>query len=152
MAAQITEQYTLFPKELPLFEGNAIIYQSNIVDGTVTYINYFNATSPLQVPVCDEKDFHTWTVAPIASDKTSWVLLGETTKFVKMSEQRIGDIVISSDVITVSLFGSPQEVVTMAAIDVQNTITPENVKYFKCTVPDSGEITLFLPSGRCSSG
>ena len=129
-----------------------IIYHSLIGDGTVTNIDYFDASNPLKVPVCDKTDFKTWTVAPVMLNKTSWVLLGETSKFIKMSEQRIGDIIFSTNVIIVQLLGAPQEVVTMAAIDAQNTnITSENVKYFKCTIPDNGEITLYLPSGRCTS-
>ena len=156
LAADITEEYTLSPKELPLFDESiksGIIYRSLIGDGTVTYISHFDDTNPLKVPVCDKKDFKTWTVAPVMTDKSSWVLLGETSKLIKMSEQRIGDITFSNKVIIVHLFGAPQEVVTMAAIDTQNTtLTPENVQYFKCTIPDNGEITLEIPSGRCSSG
>lgn len=155
LAADITEEYTLSPKELPLFDENiksGIIYRSLIGDGTVTYINHFDDTNPLKVPVCDKKDFKTWTVAPVMTGKSSWVLLGETSKLMKMSEQRIGDITFSDKVNIVRLFGAPQEVVTIAAIDTQNTdITPDNVKYFKCTIPDNGEITLEIPSGRCSS-
>ena len=60
---------------------------------------------------------------------------------------------VSTNVVVLHLYGAPQEVVTIAAIDTENTsITPENVQYFKCTVPDNGEITLQVPSGRCSSG
>ena len=155
MAADITEEYTLSPKELPLFDENiksGIIYQSLIGDGTVTYINHFDDTNPLKVPVCDKKDFKTWTVAPVMMGKSSWVLLGETSKLIKMSEQRIGDITFSNKVNIVRLFGAPQEVVTMAAIDTQNMdLTPDKIQYFKCTIPDNGEITLEIPSGRCSA-
>ena len=155
LAADITEEYSMSSKELPLFDDNiksGIIYRSLIGDGTVTYISKFDDMNPLKVPVCDKKDFKTWTVAPVMADKSSWVLLGETSKLIKMSEQRIGDIMFSNKVIIVHLVGAPQEVVTMAAVDTQNTsITPGNVQYFKCTVPDNGEISLEIPSGRCSA-
>ena len=139
-----------------MFDSNinaGMIYQSLIGDGTVTYISHFDATNPLKVPVCGKKDLKTWTIAPALTDKSSWVILGETSKFIKMSEQRIGNIMLSTDVVELHLYGAPQEVVTIAAIDTENTsITPESVKYFKCTIPDNGEITLQVPSGRCASG
>ena len=155
MAADITEEYTLVPTELPMFNGNVnngLIYQSLIGDGTITHIDHFNATNPLKVPVCGKKDFQTWTIAPVLTDESSWVILGETSKFIKMSEQRIGDIVLSNNVIIIHLFGVPQEVVTIAAIATYVNIIPENVEYLTCTIPDNGEITLQLPGGRCSSG
>ena len=156
LAADITEEYSLSSKELPMFDGNinnGMIYQSLIGDGTITHISHFDASNPLKVPVCGKKDFQTWTIAPAWMGKSSWVILGETSKFIKMSEQRIGDIMVSTNVVVLHLYGAPQEVVTIAAIDTENTsITPENVQYFKCTVPDNGEITLQVPSGRCSSG
>lgn len=151
-AAENTEEYTLKSTELPLFDSSdsnsGIVYQSQIGTGTVTYISPFNVSNPLKVPVCDKKDFQTWTVAPIAHE-SNWVLLGETSKIVKMSEQRVSKHMITSGSLIVQLHGSPQEVVTMAAIDTANGITTENVKYFKCTIPDDGRITLHIPDGQC---
>ena len=131
--------------------SNGIIYQSLIGSGTVTYIGLFNASNPLKVPVCDKKDFQTWTVAPVA-EYSSWVLLGETSKIVKMSEQRVSKYMTVDEYLIVQLHGSPQEVVTMAAIvDIRNDITTENVKYYQCTVPDDSKITLHIPDGLCQS-
>ena len=128
---------------------NGIVYKSQIGSGMVTYISPFNATNPLTVPVCGEKDFQTWTVAPVMNE-TSWVLLGETSKIVRMSEQRMGNIVYDGvGVIIVQLQGAPQEIVTIAAIDSSGEIKIENVKYFKCTVPDIGVVTLEIPAGYC---
>ena len=130
-AAEITEEYTLTTKELTLFDekvSNGIIYQSLIGSGTVTYIGLFNASNPLKVPVCDKKDFQTLIVAPVA-EYSSWVLLGETSKIVKMSEQRVSKYMTADEYLIIQLHGSPQEVVTMAAIDIRNDITTENVKY-----------------------
>ena len=153
-AAEITEGYTLTTKELPLFDEkvanvtNGIIYQSLIGSGTVTYIAPFNATNPLKVPVCDKKDFQTWTVASV-TEYSSYVLLGETSKIIKMSEQRVTKYTITAGYLIIQLHGSPQEVVTMAAINTRNDITTENVKYFQCTIPDDGEVTLHIPAGWC---
>ena len=150
-AAIILEEYTLTTKELPLFNekvSNGIIYQSLISSGTVTKIGHFNATNPLKVPVCGQKDFQTWTIAPVTK-YSSWVLLGETSKIVKMSEQRVSKYTISEGYLIIQLHGSPQEVVTMAAIDTINDVTVENVKYFQCTIPDDGKITLLIPAGLC---
>ena len=138
-------------KELPLFDekvSNGIIYQSIIGSGTVTNIGIFNATNPLKVPVCDKENFQTWTIAPTEYD-SSWVLLGETSKFIKMSEQRVSKLMVTSGYLIVQLHGSPQEVVTMAAIDTNNDITIENVRYFHCTIPDDGEVILHIPDGWC---
>ena len=146
LAAEITEQYRLTTTDLPLIGEMNLVYQSHIGDGAVTYINHLDVSSPLNVPVCNKKDFQTWTVAPVTSE-SSWVLLGETSKFIKMSEQRVSDIMVTSGYFIVQLHGSPQEVVTMAAIDTRNDITTENVKYFQCTVPNDGKITLHVPDG-----
>jgi len=128
---------------------NGIIYQSQISSGMVTYISSFNAMNPLKVPVCGKEDFQTWTIAPIMNE-TSWVLLGETSKIVRMSEQRMGDISYDEvGVIIVQLRGAPQEVITVAAIDSSSEIKVENVKYFKCTIPDIGVATLEIPAGYC---
>ena len=149
-AAEITEEYSLTTTELPLIGETSLIYQSSIGDGKVTYINHFDVSSPVNVPVCNKKDFQTWTTAPVTNE-SSWVLLGETSKFIKMSEHRVSDIMATSGYLIVQLHGAPQEVVTMAAIDTLNDITTENVKYFQCTIPDDGKITLHIPTGQCQS-
>ena len=144
-------EYTLTSKELPLFDekvSNGIIYQSVIGSGTVTYIGTFNATYPVKVPMCDKEDFQTWTIAPIV-DESYWVLLGETSKIIKMSEQRISKHMITGGELIIQFHGSPQEVVTMAAVDTRKEITTENVKYFQCTILDDGEVTLHIPAGWC---
>ena len=128
--------------------SNGIIYQSLIGNGTVTYISLFNATNPLKVPTCDKNDFQTWTIAPIV-EESNWVILGETSKIVKISEQRVSKLMISGGYPIIQLHGSPQEVVTMAAIHILNDITTENVKYFQCTIPDDGEVMLHIPDEWC---
>ena len=147
-AAEIAEEYSLTATDLNLIWDKNLIYQSLIGNGTVTYISNFDVSSPLNVPMCTKKDFQTWTVAPV-TNQSSWVLLGETSKFIKMSEQRVIDVTITSQYLIVRLHGSPQEVITMAAIDVKNDITTENIVYFKCTIPDDREITLYIPDGFC---
>ena len=94
-----------------------LIYQSIIGSGTVGNIGTFNATSPLKVPVCDKENFQTWTIAPTEYD-SSWVLLGKTSKFIKMPEQYISKPMVTSGYLIVQLHGSPQEIITMAAIDI----------------------------------
>ena len=147
-AVEITEEYSLTTNDLPLIGENNLVYQSLIGNGTVTYINNFDVSSPLNVPVCNRENFQTWTMAPVMSEN-SWVLLGETSKYIKMSEQRVSDLTVTSNQLIVQLHGSPQEVVTMAAIDTKDDITTENVEYFKCTIPDDGETTLYIPNGWC---
>ena len=148
LAAEITEEYSLTTTDLPLIGEINLIYQSRIGDGTVTYINHFDVSSPLNVPVCNKKNFQTWTVAPVTNE-SRWVLLGETSKFIKMSEQRVSDVMVNLGHLTVQLHGSPQEIITMAAIDTLNDITIENVNYYQCTIPDDGKITLHIPAGLC---
>ena len=144
------EEYSLTTTDLPLIGESNLVYQSLVGDGTVTYINYFDVSSSLNVPMCGRKDFQTWTIAPV-SDQSSWVLLGETSKFIKMSEQRVSDLTVTDGRLIIQLHGSPQEVVTMAAIDTKNDVTTENIEYFQCTIPDDGKITLHIPAGRCQS-
>ena len=104
---------------------NSLAYQSIIGNGKIAHINYFDISNPLTVPVCGRKDFQTWTIAPVITE-SSWVLLGETSKFIKVSEQRVSDIMVTGGYLIVQLHGSPQEVVTMAAIDTANDITTDN--------------------------
>jgi len=151
LAADITQKYTLTTKDLPMFDSNVktgLIYQSLIGNGTVTYISHFDVNSSLQVPVCGKKNFQTWTVAPIPG-KGSWAVLGETSKFIKMSEQRVLDLVAIGGIVWIRLHGAPQEVVTIAVINTTKEIAVENVEYYKCTIPDRGEVNLYVPIGRC---
>ena len=83
-------------------------------------ISIFNVTNPLKVSVCD-KEVQTWTIAPTEYD-SNWVLLGETSKIIKMSEQRVTKLMVTSGYLIVQLHGSPQEIVTMAATDENNGI------------------------------
>ena len=150
LAAEIAEVYVMTATDLPLIGETNLVYQSLIGNGTVTYINFFDVSSPLYIPVCAKKDFQTWFIAPVM-EESSWVLLGETTKFIRMSEQRVSNVTATGGDLMVQLHGSPQEVVTMAAIDTNNDITVENVKYFQCTIPGDGKTTLHIPAGQCQS-
>ena len=150
LAAEITEVYVLTATDLPLIGETNLVYQSLIGKGTVTYINFFDVLSPLYIPVCAKKDFQTWSIAPVTKE-SNWVLLGETTKFIRMSEQRVSEVMTSDGNLIVQLYGSPQEIITMAAIDTSNDITVENVKYFQCTIPGNGKTTLHIPAGCQSS-
>ena len=144
------EEHILTTTNLPLIRESNLVYQSLVGDGTVTYINYFDVSSPLKVLMCGRTDFQTWTIAPV-SDRSSWVLLEEMSKFIKMSEQCVSDLTVTDGLLIIQLHGSPQEVVTMTAIDTKNDVTTENVEYFQCTIPDDGKITLHIPAGQCQS-
>ena len=85
-ATEITEKYSLIATDLPMIRKNCLIYQSLTGNGTVPY-NYFDISNLLSVLVCDRKDFQTWAIAPVmteSSNSSNWVLLGETSKFIKM--------------------------------------------------------------------
>ena len=87
-------------------------------------------------------------IAPTEYD-SSWVLLGEASKFIKMSEQHVSDVMVTSGYLIVQLHGSPQQVITIAAIDTNNNITITNVRYFQCTIPDDHEVILHVLNGWC---
>ena len=54
-----------------------------------------------------------------------------------MSEQHVSDLTVTYGLLIIQLHGSPQEVVTMAAIDTKNDVTTENAEYFNhCTITD----------------
>ena len=107
LAAEITEEYSLSVTDLPLIGENSLAYQSLIGNGKVIRINYFDISNPLTVPVCGRKDFQTWTIAPVITE-SSWVLLMETSKFIKMSEQRVSDVMVTNGYLIVQLHRSPQ--------------------------------------------
>ena len=107
LAAEITEEYSLTVTDLPLIGENSLAYQSLIGNGKVTRINYFDISNPLTVPVCGRKDFQTWTIAPVITE-SSWVLLMETSKFIKMSEQRVSDVMVTNGYLIVQLHRSSQ--------------------------------------------
>jgi len=76
-------------KQQPIFDDkvkNGIIYKSQIGSGMITYDSPFDATNLLEVPVCGENDFNTHTIALIM-EQNSWVILGETSKLIRVSEQ-----------------------------------------------------------------
>ena len=136
-------EYTLSSKELSLFDEKSHLSEYNRQWNT--NISIFNAIQTLSECLCViRKVFRLGPyIAPTEYD-SSWVLLGETSKFIKMSEQHVSDVMVTSGYLIVQLHGSPQEVITIAAIDTNNNITIANVRYFQCTIPDDREVILHI--------
>lgn len=108
----------------------------------------FDDSHPIEfAPGPDYGAIHLWTAAPTI-DGLGWTLLGETSKLIAVSRQRIERISVSptdGDKLHVALRGAPAEVVELSFID-----DGDRVVRGSCTISGSGESILSMPSGKCT--
>jgi len=149
-AAELTSIYQLFPESI---ERNRVVpnpkqrkilgnyaYQYNATNTTYQFDN----NNPIAFKKCGRHDFQLWYIAPQLFN--GWILLGETTKFIPISKQRIISISATSEPnqITVKIRGVPKEQVTL---QFSNGST---VHSFTCAIADAGYIKVTAPEGNCS--
>ena len=84
--------------------------------------------------------FQMHAVAPVSSN--GWALLGESDKFVPVSNQRIASVTAAvSGGFTVQLKGAASETVTMGAVDTKGSKAPV---YATATIGQDGTAALVL--------
>lgn len=75
-----------------------------------------------------------------------WTLLGEISKIVPVSAQRITKIVAGEGSATITVSGVSGEKVTMAYLQFAST----TVNSLTCVIGTSGSATMELPTGKCA--
>lgn len=74
-----------------------------------------------------------------------WTLLGETSKFIPVSRQRIADLTFGVSGLSLTLSGAPREQVTLSAVPPGKQATVS----YTCAIGSDGYASLSIPSGLC---
>ena len=92
-------------------------------------------------------------IAPTLSN--GWTILGESSKFIPISRQRMTSVILGRSTVMIRLVGAANEVVRLSAVpprrqEVGNEAGAIVVRQFTCKLPESGQATLILPNGDCA--
>ncbi|XP_077991614.1 uncharacterized protein LOC144445843 [Glandiceps talaboti] len=107
----------------------------------------FDEQNPLNQHKCGKGDFGLWhTVPEIKFNDRSVLILGELAKWVKMSPQRVLDIMTYTGDVILTLQGGVNEVIEFTIVYTNDLTTPRQIK---CTIPESGRMQMHLSNGQC---
>lgn len=133
----------LIPQDLtglPSAENTFWMFESN---STVKTLRRFSSSEPLDLPIMPSyADFHLYNVVPILSN--GWTLLGETTKWIGISEGRIRSVIIGSpsEGIFLNVRGSFEESVVFEFLNPSGEV----VKW-SCRFTASSSMTISSSKG-----
>jgi hypothetical protein len=128
---------------------NALAYALpvNLDTSNVTLLTFNDKTS-IQIPACQYTNFQLFHVAPI--EMNGWAILGELNKWVPVAAARLKSVTVQSNSVSVLLAGYPTESVTYSFV-LSPTGAPAAIQEFTCKIPSSGEVTLTVPAGTCTT-
>ncbi|XP_070576650.1 uncharacterized protein [Ptychodera flava] len=109
----------------------------------------FDEENPLNQHKCGKADFGLWHTTPeitIPGSSRKVLILGELAKWVKMSPQRVLDIVTYTGDVIINLQGGVNEVIEFTVVYTDDLTTPHQIK---CTVPESGRLQMHLSNEQC---
>lgn len=120
LAANLTNSYTLYPHSLGILIEPYFVYEYGAENQSFAS---FDQTHPLIIPACPAKDdfapFHYFIVVPQVK-QSDWIVLGETNKFVAISNQRFERInFLDSSSIKLVIKGSLNEKVTISLYNIK---------------------------------
>ncbi|XP_070576651.1 uncharacterized protein [Ptychodera flava] len=107
----------------------------------------FDEENPLNQHKCGKADFGLWhSVSEIKFGSKTVLILGELSKWVKMSPQRVLDITIFPGDVVLTLQGGVNEVIEFTVVYTDDLTSPHQIK---CTVPESGRVLMQLSTEEC---
>ncbi|XP_070576646.1 uncharacterized protein [Ptychodera flava] len=109
----------------------------------------FDEENPLNQHKCGKADFGLWHSVPeitIPGSSKKVLILGELAKWMKMSPQRVLDIVTYTGDVIINLQGGVNEVIEFTVVYTDDLTTPHQIK---CTVPESGRLQMHLSNEQC---
>jgi hypothetical protein len=147
LAAQLTAGYTVRTADIGLTGVSSLVFDYFLFENGTHTVSPFDDAHSLQISnqrvgVEEEASgvvpFNYFVIAPILQSK--WVLLGEITKFITVSHQRITSLSDTSSSLTFSLAGTKGESLTVSLYNTATskftTLTPtftDNLITFTCT-------------------
>ncbi|XP_072031493.1 uncharacterized protein [Amphiura filiformis] len=140
LAIEVTGPTELTPMSADLRMMVDIQMRSSMIYNDMDPINSvapFDEKMPLRLNKFGSKDFQLWHTTPVMKIGNNTVLiLGELSKWVKVSPGRITDISLTRDTLSLSMTGAPSEKVTMTFLF---NMKPMPVT---CTFPESRKVVL----------
>ena len=108
--------------------------------------------SGLTVPAGDGGASTFWRTAPRLCNGSGWTVLGELSKFITVSRQRIGSIDsdCAAKTVRLSLLGAPGEQVELWFVAPGADGSSPRPEAHSCTILQAGRTTMALPGGRCA--
>lgn len=118
MAAELQADFAFYPNDLYILDVNAsIVANYRALEWSTHTVQIFSNDYPIRFHAHNETNwpFDYYVVAPILPN--SFIVLGELTKFVTMSQQRFTKIDLTSRTIVLSMIGAVNEVVEVHFMD-----------------------------------
>jgi hypothetical protein len=104
----------------------------------------FTDENPIILDRCGTLDFQVFHTVPVLPS-SSWTILGELSKWVPMSPQRVTDISTTATGFSISLRGAAREAVEMWFADSDDRLVKVD-----CQLSDAGSAIVSMPDARCS--
>jgi hypothetical protein len=160
LGANLKSVFTVTPEDLPVgSEAKYFDYFKFLNTPTAANVATFNNSNPIKIPAASvvhdyelgaaagPVGFNYYVVAPVL--QSGWVLLGETSKFITVSKQRITAITSNPTELLLTIVGTPKETITLSLINTQSV--QQAVQQFTITVATSPIVFTCAagPNGVC---
>jgi len=144
LGADLNEEFLLYPSDL-YFSSNSSQIQRVFNWNSPQSVDLFNNDYPLHFPVHNDPNwpYDYFVIVPVLSN--DFLILGETNKFVTMSQQRFNSLELSQQMVKLSIQGSPTEIVMMSVthvgidkiVSTSCMIGQDSVAILECTFADT---------------
>ncbi|ELT88253.1 hypothetical protein CAPTEDRAFT_222495 [Capitella teleta] len=147
MATDMKQNYDLKLSQTGFDRGDPVMVFDSEYSLNVGQPRMLSDQSPLSLTNCSSHGICLHFTSPVFSIKGKQViLLGETSKMLPLSPERISSISSSTDDLQLILRGSPSEVLQITACDADNTAICWR---FNCIIADDGHARLSFNSAVC---
>ena len=147
ISISITDDYTIFPKDLKLIDDKYEKYYAwNYNDSNLTSISLFSSSNPIYLDstpggtVNGQQYFEFYRIAPVFYN--NWSFIGEVDKIISVSPVRVADFYFYSDGFRITFNICENEQITVVCINPHQQIIETT-----CT---SQNATLYCANDTCS--
>jgi len=144
LAADMKSAYKLTPAALPGHgtSSHVVSFEHRPDRKPTLPLKEFDEEHPILIPACGQSDFHIFLTAPVLAN--GWVILGELSKWVPTSPERIQNIAVTDEGLSMALHGGSGEEVEMVFVDRSGLLVTA-----VCKLPAAGMAILRLPAATC---
>eukprot|EP00053_Salpingoeca_punica_P027614 m.25231 g.25231 ORF g.25231 m.25231 type:complete len:316 (-) comp9717_c0_seq1:39-986(-) len=134
LAVNVSTPYLLLPHELGYNDQDQLlVFEAN----STRTLRPFSSSSPITINPCDKLSFQFYTIVPVLSN--GWALVGETSKWVSVSNTRLQDPVVSTLDLSVVIKGLAGEAVILWLRAPDSTLVSAT-----CVVGSNGRVILWV--------
>jgi len=154
VGANLNTPYTVTTTDLPSGGAAKVFnyFQVNASSG----VSDFDASHPIKIPAAQMVQGPGTAAGPVAFDyyvvapvlESGWVLLGELSKFITVSKQRITDVTSNASELVLTIIGTPGETVTLSLINT--AATPQKMQQVSVVISSSSRNVVTCAAGATS--